>query len=626
MVRIWILLSALLVVSGWFLSAIHQLNGVGYGVVFALAGAAFFFWRRKTKWRPPKNPAQWFHKFCRRSQRPAPLIFLALALLALLAGALYAPLNGSSIAYRIPRVMHWLAAGQWHWIRTLDVRINIAGCDFEWLFAPLILLTHSDRFLFLFNWFSFLLLPGLIFSTFTRLAVHPRVAWWWMWLLPSGWCFIMQAGSTLNDAFATTYALAAVDFALRARENKNVGDLWLALMAAALATGVKQTNILLALIGLMAIGPELRLLFKRPLSSLAIIVVCLLISALPMIIFNLHNTGHWSGVTPNSWAKNELHSPVWGVIGNIFCLGVQNLKPPVFPLVNSWNAAMKHFLQTSFGAHFAGFEEFGRLSFGVAETSAALGLGISLLILISFLAARHYRRTPGTVGVAKSPARRLWFLRWTPWALLLVFMAKVGSYENGRHLAPYYIFLFPSLLHSSGQSVLVKRRWWQSFALLVMTVAALLLVISRDRPLFPAQTVTGWLEAGHPNSKLVSNISRTYTAAPDFDNQRLFLRKNLPPDEPVLGYAAMAGEAESSMWLPYGRRQILRVLPDDTPEQLRSSGIHFVVVEDHFLRETNETIQQWLARYNGVLIKQWEFLSDPYAPPERYYLVQLQNP
>jgi hypothetical protein len=100
----------------------------------------------------------------------------------------------------------------------------------------------------------------------------------------------------------------------------------------------------------------------------------------------------------------------------------------------------------------------------------------------------------------------------------------------------------------------------------------------------------------------------------------------LPPDEPVLGYAAIAGEAESSMWLPYGRRQILRVLPDDTPEQLRSSGIHFVVVEDHFLRETNETIQQWLARYNGVLIKQWEFLSDPYAPPERYYLVQLQNP
>ena len=102
----------------------------------------------------------------------------------------------------------------------------------------MILLTRSDRCLFLVNWLPFLLLPGLIFSVFTRLGVRRRVAWWWMWLLPSGWCFIMEANSTINDAFGTAYALAAVDLALRAGKNKNFRDAWLALLSAALATGV----------------------------------------------------------------------------------------------------------------------------------------------------------------------------------------------------------------------------------------------------------------------------------------------------------------------------------------------------------------------------------------------------
>jgi hypothetical protein len=79
------------------------------------------------------------------------------------------------------------------------------------------------------------------------------------------------------------------------------------------------------------------------------------------------------------------------------------------------------------------------------------------------------------------------------------------------------------------------------------------------------------------------------------------------------------------MWLPYGTRQVQRILPGDMPEQLRSAGIHYAVVESSFLRETNETVQQWLARYDGIVMKQWEFLGDPYEPPERYYLVRLQD-
>ena len=78
------------------------------------------------------------------------------------------------------------------------------------------------------------------------------------------------------------------------------------------------------------------------------------------------------------------------------------------------------------------------------------------------------------------------------------------------------------------------------------------------------------------------------------------------------------------MWLPYGQRRVESILPEDTPEQLRRAGIkNAVVCLEKFLSRTSETLQQWIARYNGVLITQWEFVEDPYEPPERYYLVRL---
>ena len=48
-VRAWILLSALLVSSGWILSAGHALNRAGYLAAFALAGIALVVWRQKNK-------------------------------------------------------------------------------------------------------------------------------------------------------------------------------------------------------------------------------------------------------------------------------------------------------------------------------------------------------------------------------------------------------------------------------------------------------------------------------------------------------------------------------------------------------------------------------------------------
>ena len=202
-------------------------------------------------------------------------------------------------------------------------------------------------------------------------------------------------------------------------------------------------------------------------------------------------------------------------------------------------------------------------------------------------------------------------------------MAKVGTFENGRQLAAYYIFLFPLLLSSTGQSALVRKRWWRFAARFVMGLAVLLLVISRDRPLFPAQSAVHWLTAKHPNSSIARNIGLTYGRTPDYERQRLSIREILPPAEKIVGYAVDGGDMECALWLPFGAREVQDVIPSDTLEQLQARGIHCVLVESLFLSRSHDTIEQWLARQHGTVLKQWQFLNDPYEPPVQYYLVRL---
>jgi hypothetical protein len=630
LVRVWILLSTLLVGAGWILSIFHQLNRTSYAIIFALAGMTAVGWLRKTNWQMVKTKSL-SQKLRRRSKHPAPLLFLVLALLSLAAGLFYLPANADSNAYRIPRVLEWLGAGQWHWIHTLDIRMNIAGCNFEWLSAPLILFAHTDRFIFLINWISFLMLPGLIFSVFSRLQVRPRVAWWWMWILPSGWCYAMQASSDVNDSFAAVYALASLDFALRARENKRIGDIWLSLLAAALLTGTKQTIIPLVIVCAVAIFPVLRLLRAKPVATAAILIFCLLISFLPLALFNFEHTGTWTGIPANSgpdamfWARCQPDSPLWGIVGNAFCLPLQNLEPPFFPWADKWSALMQHFLQTPFGSHFASFENFGYLRRAMTEETAGIGLGIVFfLVLISVCAICLRRRSVQENAVAKNDLF-LRLLRWAPFLALLIFMAKVGSYQNARQLGPYYVFFFPLLLAMPGHSCLVRRRWWQWLGLAVILFTAALLVLARNRPLFPAETVIASLKASHPQSAFLAKVADSYNFWPSMRNvEENPFKTNLPPDGRVIGYATLVGFSEPGLWLSAGNHAVERILPDDASNELRERDIHYVVIGDeYFAVAAEKTIEEWLDKYRGEMVEQVTYDYGPNGPVRRLYLVRL---
>ena len=277
--RIWILLCAMITATGWLASWAGQLNRAAYGLAFIASAALIARSARPRKFR--------LAKWRRRFSRPLPLLWLLLAALAITGGFLCQPINVDGYSYRLPRILHWLSEERWRWIHTSDIRLNVVATGFDWLSAPLLLFTKSERAITLINAVSFLLLPGAVYLALAQLGARRRVAACWMWILPAGFCFCMQAGSIANDMYAAVFSLGAIGFAMRARRQGDPQDLWTSILALALATGAKQTNLPLALPWLIAAAPALRLLVLAPLGSAIVLVLAILASIVPTSVLNV---------------------------------------------------------------------------------------------------------------------------------------------------------------------------------------------------------------------------------------------------------------------------------------------------------------------------------------------------
>ena len=597
----WIVLCAFLNCAGWALSAAHELNRAGYAVLMlgGLAAAAWW-WRRAghdglDAFRPGK--------LTRRFRRPFAAAFLVLAALAFLGGAIHAPNNYDALAYRLPRILNWLAAGQWHWIHTDFQRLNVRAAGYEWVAAPLMLFTKSDRLLFLINLASFLLLPGLVFSVFTRLGVGRRAAWYWMWLLPSGYGFLLQAGSIGNDLFGAVFALAAVDFALRAKASMRVADLWLSCLAAALLTGGKTSNLPLLLPWLVAILPALPLIRRRLVSTIGVGVIAAAASFLPVAVANFENCGDWTGQKAEQ-ARFTHGEPVLFFTQNAALLAIHNLAPPVFPMAGAWNGLMRKITPSGRQAKLdALFEPVGaHLAVGEMEVEegAGIGFGVSLMVLATMAGTWFSKRA---VARKETAVRDRWFqyaVLLSAWVAILPYMTMAGTSTPARLVLPYYGLMLPLCLRRQTGDWLRRNRWWQWSGLAVFVIAAGLLVLSPARPLWPAQLVLSKLDV--QNSAILKRAEAVYSVYHDRPEAFAPARDRLPPDASPLGLISF-DYPEASLWKPFGGRRILHVRPEDGPGETVGRGIRYVLVSSEtLLTHTSETPEQWLQRNHAEVV------------------------
>jgi hypothetical protein len=617
---IWIWLCAYLNCAGWALSALHELNAGGYAVALALWLAALLVWKQKTgaaifpKWHPPK--------ISRRFRRGFPLGFLILAALVLLGGILYAPTNYDALAYRLPRVLNWLAAGQWHWIHTSFDRLNNRSCGIEWVSAPVIALLKSTRPLFLINFISFLLLPGLVFSVFTRLGVRPRVAWHWMWLVPTGYGFLLQAGSIGNDLFGAVFALAAADFALRARTTGSATAFFTSILAAALMTSAKTNNIPLLLPCFVALLPSLKIMLRRPLATLLVAALAAGASGLPTIYFNLKMSGDWSGARLATGAVP--HAVVYRTGANVVSLALENAVPPVFPLSEKWNRLAKNHLTPELSRKLEALIEKPGCWFPLPqmqmEEHAGFGFGLTFLFGISVVAVAVRR------GKIIAPYEFSWpaAVRWAGALAFLALLTQSNISAIGRLFAAYYILPLALFLAVAGHETLVRRCWWRVLAGAVFVLAAGLLIISPPRPLFPRDLVLEIIhahEAAHPQLVRIEDVYLVYR---DRANAFAPVLAALPAETATLGYVAF-DKPETSLWQPFGARRIVHVYPGDRAADLKAQGIEYILVNpDGFETFFQTSPAQWLTQMNAEVAQTISLRLRAADPASDWLLVRLR--
>jgi len=601
--------------AGWLLSLVHQVNVAGYAAVSGLFILLAGWWWRQSG---GMDFNRCMHAGRRRFRRGLPAVFGLFVGLVFLGGFLYAPANYDAVTYRLPRMLHWWSAESWQWIPGTHVRMNYSGVGWEWTAMPLLVLTHSDRLLFLIDALGFLLMPGLVFSILRNLGVARKVAWAWMWLLPLAYGYITQAGSVGNDLTGTVFLLLSVFFGLRARKTRQLSDVWLALLAAGMMTAVKMSSLPLVLPCLMAVGPAWRTLLKGWLPSLGWAVVALLASAAPLMVLNQINTGGWNGDPKNQY-QMQMHNTRAALIGNSMCLAQQILMPPVLPgtaKLNDWvddhiPASIQRLLHDEFPRYTGTkFNEFP------IEEGAGLGLGITVLLLIPLLATGFTPR--GFLPGFKS------LVAWAAWAAALVYMCKMGSEATARLMLPYYPLLCVPFLLLPAQQRLLRHRWWRGLLVLVALSALPAMVLSATRPLWPGKAVAAKVLAAHPNSPRWQRMFNVYDTYSKRNDLLAPLREQLPADVREVGVIIRENDAEYSLWRPFGHRKVIEIDGDVLSRISRPDRLEWVVVnETEWTQHSPTPLPEWVASHGGSVVKTASITSFVSDGPGIWYLVHF---
>ena len=604
--NLFIIWSMACVCGGWILSAIHQLNAAGYLAFFVLTAVGCWGIRRSlgpVKSSPPLATllAGQARRVRRRLRRPLPFLFYLVAVIATLGGAAHAPSNYDAMTYRIPRMLHWCAAGGWHWINTTNPRQNVWAPDFEWLTTPIYLFTRSDRLFFLTNLVAFCLTPGLIFSVFRAAGVSGRVAWSWMWALPLGYCYVMEAASIGNDMIAIVYGLACVRYSLEAARTGQARWLAMGLFSIALATGIKATNLPLMLpcAGALWWGWR-RCKISWPWAAAAMAFAALA-SFLPMAALNRKFAGDWLGLRIFKGFQIQFqHTAVMGIIGNSIHMFVQTFLPPVLPGGRELEAWLWSHLPAGVARAFhTGMPTFDFFFTELPqEERSGLGIGVAGLLVTALVFLWRRRR----VGLSATGdrARVGLGLGLLGWISVFYFMTKLGGDVDGRVMSPYYpLLLLPLAIHGS-QRIAVRSGWWRGFAMATGVFAVVILILTPSRPLWPAGSVLDSLAARFPKSRVIRESREVFDTYRRRNNLLGPLRARIPDDATVVGVIENSDDTEYALWRPLGYRRVETVRASD---QALPPNVHWVAIKRAFLEAGGKlSLEDWVQQRGGKIV------------------------
>lgn len=554
---LWVIYTCWCQVTGWGLSLMGALHEKGYLAASPLLFiAAFAFWHHTRSGSPKPRLSRWSRRL---KTSPSFAAWCLVSTLILIGALLNAPSNYDGLTYRLPKLLYWLQENRWHWIDGIDFRLNITGAGIEWMSAPFILLTRSDRGLFLLNFLPFLLLPGLFFVAARGLGIRTRLAGWWMWVWPMAYGIALQAGSIGNDMLAAGLALASLAFAAQALRSRPFLCIAFSALAAAAMTSIKATTLPLGLpialfwcwAGYKALGTK-----RLFLIGTAVAPGALLASFLPMAILCWMHTGRWNG-NPDDRHGFEPEHPIAALVGNGIEFGTGILQPPVLPASHAISRKIFGPLEQT------GLFRWVKESYGCfnpsfnpempSEESAGIGLGITCVFIGWLLTRSRGGHLPPPVKSAIHP----WFAIAVV-AAMAAFMIKSGVGGTRRLMVPFTPFLILAGIQVM-QTTKPARQLLSRRLLSIMPALFLLpsLFLNPNRPIIRASVFRSLPFIPESIVARIQRVEESYSIRSVFFAGLL---EKIPPGA-VVAYGGN-DHPLASMFKPYrDRRRVVELLP-----------------------------------------------------------------
>lgn len=598
---LWIFFSSWCSLSGWCLGLLGCLNPVGYGVSFLVFILLLGVFREPLALIEPISGKFKFHPLY--SRKLLPKLWLLLVLLACAGGIIYNPNNYDYLTYRFPRVLHWCWEQKWHWIDTGNQRMNYSATGFEWLMVPLFVFFKTDRLFFLINFVSYLFLPGLVFSVFKGLGISKRISWWWMWVLPSGYCFALQAASAGNDSFAMVYLFAALHYALRPANAFYTRNTVLSCLSMALLTGAKASNLPLSLPWLVVMffnRKDLLKLGHGVVLGMAF-VVAVMASFFPLALLNIHFAGDYTG-DPFNRTGMKVPNSVSGIVGNTIEIAIFNFAPPIWLRTPSCKRIIPSGIKDRLRRDYPRIE----YAAGEMQIEERAGVGLGIVACAGLMAGYGLWASFVRRNLKVRRDRQAAWIAAAAAMALLIYMAKMGSEAAARLVAVYYPLIIAGIsILASLDGRVVNRALFRLVGVAAMLSSLMLVILSPSRPLFPSKWVGQCLAMVSPS--FVARYNRVYEFyAIRFDALK-DLRAYIPENEKVIGFIESGEEPEVSLWRPFGFRQVVRVTPQESRDDLKMHLIHFIVVDRTvFEKSYHINMDGLIQKWNATIVAEKE--------------------
>jgi hypothetical protein len=291
--------------------------------------------------------------------------------------------------------------------------------------------------------------------------------------------------------------------------------------------------------------------------------------------------------------------------------------------VKQWDAFVDRAMPEKVKARLAGNFEPGLSKFALPEMQveeiAGLGCGLTVLLLLVVV-----KKIRGREFLPAKPLSAALLVPLGAWAGVGVFLLRVGIAGPARYLLPFYVLLAAPVLAGPVAGRIFEGRFWRAAAVVLFGTAALLVVLSPQRPLWPASTILRALVAGHPDRPLLGHVYKIYSVYGSRADSFAPVVAVLPPDANPLGLCTF-DEPEAALWRPFGSRRIVHIMRADTAADVRAAGLKYALVSEAFLAHHTEMDSAgWLARFRAEKIADFKLQIHAGQESEGWFLARFQ--